>query len=245
VYVRFHILSDPSHLTLVDKRFASYTEAESFMRSDGAAAAARPKPSQQKWYGVQVGHNPGVYTDYEEVKRQIRGYAGSKQQRFATREEAQAFVDAEQGGTPAYTNVTSTAPSVKDDLVSEPSTLRKTPKTADNPPKKQKRHDALPIVYLENGEIDPGTGPLPPDAEDGFDRNIILRPDTGRIEFKTEAELNARKWQATGETTDPLVIHTDGAAPGNGQDGAVAGIGVYFGPRNPKCVIPYLASHSG
>jgi hypothetical protein len=25
----------------------------------------------------------------------------------------------------------------------------------------------------------------------------------------------------------------------------VAGIGVYFGPRNPKCVIPYLASHSG
>jgi ribonuclease HI len=227
---------------MVDKKFSLYTDAEAFMRAGVSSASPRPKSAKEKWYGVQVGHSPGVYTDYDEVKRQIRGYPGSKQQRFSTREEAQAFVDARLGSTPAYTSVASTAPSIKDDVGSEISlaantaALRKIPKTSENPSKRQKRFDAVPPVLLPNGELDPGTGPLPEDAEDGFDRNIILRPDTGRIEFKTEAELNARKWQPTGETTDPLVIYTDGAAPGNGQLGAVAGIGVYFGPENPKYV---------
>jgi WD40 repeat protein len=46
-----------------------------------------------RFYGVQVGHVPGVYTDYDAVKAQIVGCKGAKQQRFETREEAQAFVD--------------------------------------------------------------------------------------------------------------------------------------------------------
>lgn len=193
-----------------------------------------------------MGHNPGVYTDYEEVKRQIRGYPGSKQRGFESREDAQAFVIGGSQGTPAYTSMASTAaPSVKDDVDSELSLGRHeaftertfaTPKASANPPKKRQRFDAVPPVLLPNGELDPGTGPLPEDAEDGFDRTILLNPGTGKIEFKSEAQLSARKWQPTGETTDPLVIYTDGAAPGNGRLGAVAGIGVYFGPQNPKCV---------
>jgi ribonuclease HI len=121
-------------------------------------------------------------------------------------------------------------------LQTKTTALRKTPK-ADNGTKKQKKNDGTPAVFLPNGEIEPGTGPLPADSEDGFDRTIALRKDTGRIEFKTEAELNARKWQPTGDLNGDLVIYTDGAAPGNGRLGAVAGIGVYFGPQNPKLVI--------
>lgn len=95
---------------------------------------------------------------------------------------------------------------------------------------------------MENGEIEPGTGPLPPDAEDNFDRTIILRPDTGKIEYKTKEELEARVWQPTGEFTGTLRIYTDGASRGNGQVGAYAGFGVYFGPNNPKYVYPPYSS---
>ncbi|KAF2271920.1 ribonuclease H-like protein [Westerdykella ornata] len=216
--------------------------------------SSKPKASPEKWYGVQVGHNPGVYTDYDEVKRQIRGYPGSKQQRFSTREEAQAFVDSRDAGSSASLNATnsiSAAPSIKEDIASEISlrpsmatSTRKTPKAADTTTsKKQKKNDGTPAaVYLPNGEIEPGTGPLPEDAEDGFDRRIKLNPETGTIEYKTEEELNARKWQPTGDFSGPMIIYTDGAAPNNGYAGAVAGIGVYFGPGNPNNVAAPLGA---
>ena len=89
-------------------------------------------------------------------------------------------------------------------------------------------------MIMPNGDIEPGTGPLPPDAEDGFDRTIILRADTGQVEMKTAAELNLYKRQPTGDYSGPLIIYTDGAAPRNGKAGASAGIGVYFGKDNPK-----------
>ncbi|KAF2744494.1 ribonuclease H-like protein [Sporormia fimetaria CBS 119925] len=226
--------------------FASLTDAEAFLEG-GNGTSSKARPAQEKWYGVAVGHIPGVYTDYEEVKRQIRGYPGSKQQRFATREEAQAFVDGRgTPGTGSVSNVNIAASALKEDVASELSSLpgtgsrRKTPKLTENAAKKQKKNEPPPPAILDNGEIEPGTGPLPPDAQDGFDRTIVLRADTGRIEYKTEEELAARKWQPTGDFRGPLVIHTDGAAPKNGQVGAVAGIGVYFGPQNPNNVSAWL-----
>ncbi|KAL5424991.1 hypothetical protein PMIN07_010675 [Paraphaeosphaeria minitans] len=48
---------------------------------------------KEQFYGVKVGHVPGVYTSYDAVKAQTVGCKGAKQQRFDTKEEAQAFVD--------------------------------------------------------------------------------------------------------------------------------------------------------
>lgn len=31
------------------------------------------------------------------------------------------------------------------------------------------------------------------------------------------------------------VVYSDGACKGNGQNGAVAGVGVWWGPRDPRC----------
>jgi ribonuclease HI len=41
-------------------------------------------------------------------------------------------------------------------------------------------------------------------------------------------------------------VWTDGACRANGQRGAIAGVGVYFGPRDPKYVFfPSLSSTCG
>ncbi|KAL1602596.1 hypothetical protein SLS60_006012 [Paraconiothyrium brasiliense] len=58
-----------------------------------------PKP---KYYGVKVGHIRGVYTDWETAKAQIVGCKGATQQRFDTREEAQAFVDGRPSPNPRF-----------------------------------------------------------------------------------------------------------------------------------------------
>lgn len=79
-----------------------------------------------------------------------------------------------------------------------------------------------------------GRGPLPPGAEDGFDPNIKLDPD-GTIRHRTEEEKQKMKFIP--KDTEPpgmLRIYTDGSSLKNGQAGARAGVGVFFGPQDPK-----------
>ena len=94
----------------------------------------------------------------------------------------------------------------------------------------------------EGNTYELGTGPLPPGAEDGFDPNIRLGPD-GTIIQKTEEEK--RKTKMMIRERDPpsmLRIYTDGSSLRNGQAGARAGVGVYFGPQDPKYASPSTAS---
>jgi ribonuclease HI len=99
-----------------------------------------------------------------------------------------------------------------------------------------KKNNGFPAVEMFNGDFEPGEGPLPPGTEDGFDPTIKLDKSTGRVVRKSEAELNAKKWQPTGEFSGPLVVYTDGSALGNGKVGAVAGVGVYFGSNDARYV---------
>jgi ribonuclease HI len=86
-----------------------------------------------------------------------------------------------------------------------------------------------------NGNIfEPGTGPLPPGAEDGFDPNVKLN-EAGQVVNKPEAEKGKTKIMP--KERDPpgmLRIYTDGSSLRNGQAGARAGVGVFFGPRDPR-----------
>lgn len=67
-------------------------------------------------------------------------------------------------------------------------------------------------------------------AGDEFDPNIILDDHTGNLICKTKNQKQASKLQATGPISgSTLRIYTDGSALRNGKQGALAGIGVYFG----------------
>jgi len=123
-----------------------------------------------------------------------------------------------------------------------------------------------------NGDYEPGTAPLLPDAEDGFDRRIKHGPPDGPpVVYKTQAELNATKLQPTGDFQGELKaytngalkareaqgqesgdessdserqVFTDGACKGNGRGGSYGGWGVWFGPEHRKytCLSPWCES---
>ena len=54
----------------------------------------KSKSSKRKFYGVQVGRVPGVYTDWPTTQQQVNGWTGAKHKSFTSEEEAWAFVKA-------------------------------------------------------------------------------------------------------------------------------------------------------
>ncbi|KAF2016466.1 ribonuclease H-like protein [Aaosphaeria arxii CBS 175.79] len=216
------------------QRFDTLAEAEAFLASDGVPKPKTPTDGQVRFYAVRGGPGQGIYTSWDEAKPHIHGQKGVKHHKFNTREEAESFVNNEVGTASASaSNGPGSTTSIKGEFDSEPSLadVRNGSKIGDGAKRKKTARGPIAII---NGTYEPGEGPLPPDAEDGFDRRLMLNPLTGQIEYKTEEQLNRTMRQPTGNFTGPLVIYTDGSTLGNGRVGAVGGIGVYFGPQDPR-----------
>lgn len=231
------------------KSFPSLTEAEAFV--DDKTSLKAPKPTLQKYYAIRNGRVPGVYTDWPAAQRQIIGWKGPKHKSFPTTAEAIAFVKAGPGNQNLDIQVNppeglAVAVAGTQDAASDPQEAEHRAAPA---AKKQKKTatpaPAEPVVENGNGapEEPPeaGTGPLPPDAEDGFDRRIILNAETGKVEYKTAEQLNAKKKMAKGDSQNSMLrIYTDGSSLGNGKNGAIAGVGVFFGPGDKRYAHPSI-----
>ncbi|TKA64464.1 hypothetical protein B0A49_07084 [Cryomyces minteri] len=210
------------------KSFTSLHDAESFMGSSSFEDALKASRTPTKFYAVASGRVPGVYTDWASAQQQITGWIKPKHKAFTTRAEAEAFLKAFVGSTGVGGLVSHASVGQNGDAEDKPI-----------PPKKQKkaaskfdRTSAAEQIKYEAGE-----GPLPEGAEDGFDPGIILNPQTGKVEYRTGEHNNAMKWYATGMAADSMLrIYTDGSSLGDGQQGAVAGVGVYFGPKDSRNV---------
>lgn len=183
---------------------------------------------------------PGIYTDWPSAQEQITGWQKPKHRSFATRAEAQRWLDedgTQAGGSPEATEVDSTIsmnqhPSESlTKSATKPSAPKKAKKTLNGTSKGVK---PAAIEYSE-ADFDPGTGPLPPGAEDGFDPNIMLDPATGKVVYKTQEQRQATKpHPSETATSGTLRVHTDGSALRNGGADAFAGVGVYFGPGDKR-----------
>lgn len=201
-----------------DKSFPSTAEAEAFI--SGTASNENP----EKFYAVQSGRVPGVYTDWPSAQKQTIGWTRPKFKAFPTRAEAEAFVKEGKKAGESVSNV-----SVDPDDQSETALAGK----KEPPAKKQKKSAAAEDA--DSGPWEPGTGPLPEGAEDGFDPRVMLNPETGKVEWKTEEQMAATKKMATGDSKGGILqICTDGSALGNGKKGSVAGVGVFFGPLDKR-----------
>ena len=59
----------------------------------------------------------------------------------------------------------------------------------------------------------------------------------------TNANNNSSAKMTPETSGKPIVVYTDGAASNNGKDNAIAGIGVYFGPNDPRNTSERLEGH--
>lgn len=172
----------------------------------------------QKYYGVQSGKVPGVYTSWEEASAQITGQVKPRYKAFQTKTEAEEFV-----------KTAGTRSSNGDDATQEDSAARDAAK------KKKKGRESAASGPEDDSGYGPGEGPIPPDAEDFFDPSVKLDSKTGKVEYKTDEQLRATKSQAKGLSDDGMLrIWTDGSSRGNGTANAIAGVGVYFGPGDKR-----------
>ena len=196
------------------------TEAQAFAR--GELISQTRQACEPKFYGVQVGKKPGVYLDWVLAQEQIHGVKGPKYKRFSTRAEAEAYV-AQGRNRNATLTYAQLSPEKKHQMEiinrSAPGLIigsTYTPKDA-------------------NGNaFEPGTGPLPPGAEDGFDPNIRLNA-AGQVVHKSEEEKGKKKTITKKRNPRGMMpIYTDGSSLRNGQAGARAGVGVFFGPGDPR-----------
>ncbi|KAJ5477014.1 hypothetical protein N7539_007158 [Penicillium diatomitis] len=150
--------------------FLTFEDANAFLSGAKipSATASANGGENTRFYGVQRGRVPGVYTDWTVAQQQICGFTRPSYRKFATREEAEEFVDAGKEG--ALSSHASGAPGL----------------TNENP------KDADGVEYA------PGDGPLPAGAEDGFDPNVLLDPATGKMVYKAVAKKTGTKTRATG-----------------------------------------------
>ena len=202
------------------KSFHTLAEAQDFVA--GKPSSRGTDQDEPKYYAVGRGLVPGVYLDWPSAQKQIRGVSHPRHKKFNNRTEAEAFVAAfktHNGGTASAGGLSSEEQIRQLIVKSAPGLQPKGPYIA-----RDKNGDAYGI----------GTGPLPLGAEDGFDPNIRL-DESGRLVHKTDEE-KAKQKDIPREKNPPgmLRIYTDGSSLRNGTAGARAGVGVFFGPQDPK-----------
>lgn len=185
------------------KTFPSIDQANSFIKGEKINIDSEHGEEPRRFYGVQRGRVPGVYLDWKDAQAQIVGFVRPRFKKFESRREAEEFVQIGQDG--------------KKDAAPAPvpGTTTTNPKNADGE------------------EVAAGIAPLPPNAEDGFDPNVLLEPATGKVVYRAPDQKLETKSQPKAPP-GMLRIYTDGSALGNGYKGAQAGVGVYFGPRDPR-----------
>ena len=202
--------------------------------------------SSPKFYAVKRGRAPGIYTDWPSAQAQITGCTKPRHKCFATRIEAQRFLDEDEtktAGSPEATQADADSSAlyygseVLGGALGRPAPGKRLKKNLNG----ANRGTKAPMLEYNEADYSPGTGPLPPGAEDGFDPNIILDPMTGQVVFRTpEQRQNTKIQRVAGSNTETIRIHTDGSSLRNGGTRAFAGVGVYFGPSDPR----YEISHS-
>ncbi|OGM39635.1 putative ribonuclease H [Aspergillus bombycis] len=213
------------------------------------AGTKRKRGSAGKYYAVKAGYQPGVYYAWNDCLTQVTGYKGAVFQAFPTLEEANAFLTGsklpsapgattsgteptrfygiqrgrvpevfDKGGGRSFVKVGQSNGALFAGNTSEIQKLPGAPGILSDIPKDE-----------QGSPIEPGDGPLPPGAEDGFDPNVLLDPKTGKVVYKTKEQKITTKTKATGPP-GMLRIYTDGSSLNNGRALASAGVGVYFGP---------------
>nr|POE53406.1 ribonuclease h [Quercus suber] len=227
------------------KSFSTLTEAQAFVRDDSISDRGGGVGKTPKWYGVRSGRVPGVYTTWQEVLEQITGWKLPKHKVFKTRVEAERYVtegtvsqsDGNGDGDDEADGGTLESIEKGDEIH-----LAKKAKTGKGRKSQSVKDEHDYDDQPDYGAYEPGEAPFLPDTVDGFDTSILLDQETGGLRYKTGTELLATKYQATDPVRDvPLKIWTDGSTLANGQSGAVAGVGVFFGPLDGRNVSEALS----
>jgi len=165
-----------------------------------------------RFYGVQSGRVPGVYTDWSEAEKQIKGVTKPKVKAFSTKAEAEAFV----GDAPVVAQEqepSSTAKDAAPKLEAEEVVAAPAPEPS---------IEALLAASKKRKSTDCEATVRPPPATRA--KPVSEKPKSRAL-----------------SKSSTLTVYTDGSALGNGRTAAQAGVGVWFGDRDERNISEPLA----
>ncbi|KAJ3043759.1 hypothetical protein HDV00_004165 [Rhizophlyctis rosea] len=170
------------------------------------------KAASGKFYAVRTGRNPGVYNSWDACKAQTERFPGAIFKSFPTHAEAFAFISsAAQQPAPS-----SSGPSP--------------------PPPKRKRTSPPPRKTLTSSDTDETFG-------DESDVAACLQAVDGLPDDSpatTTVLLKQPTSSASSTQLPPLDVYTDGSCLGNGQKGARAGLGIWYGADDERNIFERL-----
>ncbi|CAK7223598.1 hypothetical protein SCUCBS95973_005233 [Sporothrix curviconia] len=229
-----------------------------------AAAGRKRKlddKNAQKYYAVRAGARPGIYLTWHECQAQIAGFKGAQFKSFIRREDAAAFVaglnpegGAKDKGEPRFYAV---AIGKYPGIYTDWSEASKAIVGAKGPKYKKFPTRAEAADYIRmyandatrqalsgaNGNTAVATSARAhAQAQDYDDDNDEEEEDDDDDDEEDAAQIlqpaTKRSKQSAGTSTAStsglLDIYTDGSSLGNGQHGASAGIGVFFGADDKR-----------
>lgn len=200
------------------KSFLTHSEAEAYVTEHTPLSTSISSSSSatqaKQFYGVARGHIPGVYTDWPTAQEQIIGWKDPKFKKFATKDQAEEFV---KNGC----NLKKIEAPTCSTTVEHCDSLGANHFTVDSiiaaPPSKR-----VKLTETQNVSL----------SERDTERAVVAE------NWKGKAVLDSARLFVQKSTVQAgvLRIHTDGSSLRNGKDGARAGLGVYFGPEDPRQV---------
>ncbi|CAK7217023.1 hypothetical protein SBRCBS47491_003021 [Sporothrix bragantina] len=225
-----------------------------------AAAAGRKRKLDdkniQKYYAVRTGARPGIYLTWHECQAQIAGFKGAQYKSFIKREDAAAFVagmnpegGAKDKGEPRFYAVAiGKYPGIYTDWAEASKAIvgAKGPKYKKFPT----RAEAADYIRMyandatrqalsgANGGTATATNShaqaQDDDDDDDDEENEEDEEDAAQILQPATKRSKQSASTAVSTSSGLLDIYTDGSSLGNGQNGASAGIGVFFGTGDKR-----------
>ncbi|KAM0349713.1 hypothetical protein ACHAPU_003542 [Fusarium lateritium] len=206
----------------------------------GSSSKMRKMDNAAKFYAVKTGKQPGVYLDYDDCKAQTHGFAGAVFKSFKTRQEAQDFVDGKaSSSTPSgplkyYAIAVGSEPGIYHEWsVCQPYTMVRGAKYK----KFNTQHEAEAYIRQEGSSETCkalGLGGGKGQSSEQYTGAAFepIKPSVAKKVKPEPAAVPRNVFQPEPVNEPPsgtLKIYTDGSSLGNGQQGASAGLGVYFG----------------
>lgn len=197
------------------------------------------KPGEERYYAVRSGRIPGVYTTWQECQSMITGFAGAQYKAFPSQEEAALFAAGKNPNPNTapdrfYAVAVGNRPGIYTEWADAQAAY-----TGVKAPKYRKfdtREAAQEwmATFVQEGPSMTYSGDADADEDEDDEEDFGLPSDK---KMKNNMQMNLGG-PASGELEE---IYTDGSTLSNGQEGAVAGVGVFFGDGDPRNISERLA----
>lgn len=248
---------------IIVKSFPTEEEAQLFLSGVDPTLDPNSASYTAKYYGVRSGKNPGVYTDWASAEQQVVGVQKPKVRCFATREEAEAFVNSSGSGGVSPVSVDDRKRAARagagdaaapgktavygTEDPSEPDTRTPMPKKRKSVGNNLNQEEAeLKMALLcAPGMIQEAAPQEMHSDDDSLLRSLNRHLPDEDDETSDEGSSGSGATLVNDDEVKPkprviakkssiLRIYTDGSALRNGKPSAIAGVGVWFGDKDSR-----------